>query len=785
MHASAMHTQNRIKQTLSEPSSIESIRDLLNNEEIRHRTDLARRACGQFGFYDARGQAQISGCLKALRELEAAGHFSLPAAPGKRGKSTSPRRLPDRLPPPVDVPSQAGGVQDLKLVLVQTSEELRIWNELMIAEHPLGAGPLVGRQLRYLIDSRHGWLGGFGFAAPALQLADRDKWIGWDRTQRQAYLHVVVAMSRFLLRPSVQCHNLASKVLSMSMAAVADDFERKYHYRPLLIESFVDLDHYSGTCYQAANWIEVGKTKGRGRQDRFARSALGVKAIYLHPLERDFRKQLGLSPDAGLGALAPAEGLDGAQWAEHEFGGAPLGDARLSKRLVSVAGAKAEAPGRAFSGVAEGDWAATKAYYRMIDQPEESGVTLTTILAPHRQRTLRRMRGQKTVLCLQDGSELNYTNLDQCEGLGDLKANQTGARTRGLNLHSTFTVAPNGLPLGVLKAQCLAPQAKAPDDKRRLDTLPMEEKKTFVWIEHYRDLVAIKPRMPDTQLVNVCDREADFFEMFDEQRRNPGVDLLIRAHHDRTINEEPFKLFAAARQASVQSRVRIHIKRQSARPKKSKQKSRPAREGRLAELALRTVHIQLQPPGYYSHKKHPDKAPIAITLVHALEENPPENTEPVEWFLLTTLPVATAADAERCLRWYTLRWRIEDWHRVLKSGCRIGDLAHESAERLRRAIGINLVIAWRIMLMTLLGREMPELPAELLFSDIELRTLSAYAKKKDLKPPVLLGEAVLLVAKIGGYLGRNSDPPPGHQLLWQGYTEFQFMCVGFSLLDSS
>jgi hypothetical protein len=102
-----MHTQNLIKQTLSELSSIESIRDLLKNEEIRHRTDLATRACRQFDFYDARGQAQISGCLKALRELEAAGYFSLTAAQGKRGESTSPRRLPDRLPPPVDVPAQA------------------------------------------------------------------------------------------------------------------------------------------------------------------------------------------------------------------------------------------------------------------------------------------------------------------------------------------------------------------------------------------------------------------------------------------------------------------------------------------------------------------------------------------------------------------------------------------------------------------------------------------------------------------------------------------------------
>jgi hypothetical protein len=170
-------------------------------------------------------------------------------------------------------------------------------------------------------------------------------------------------------------------------------------------------------------------------------------------------------------------------------------------------------------------------------------------------------------------------------------------------------------------------------------------------------------------------------------------------------------------------------------------------------------------------------------VIHALEEHPPPNTTAVEWFLLTTIDIPSPEAAEQCLRWYCLRWRIEDWHRVLKSGCRIEDLAHETAERLRRAIAINLVIAWRIMLMTLLGRETPELPAEVLFSDIELRTLKAYAKKRGLTPPVLLGEAVRLVAKIGGYLGRNNDPPPGHQLLWQGYTEFQFMCAGFALLE--
>ncbi len=176
----------------------------------------------------------------------------------------------------------------------------------------------------------------------------------------------------------------------------------------------------------------------------------------------------------------------------------------------------------------------------------------------------------------------------------------------------------------------------------------------------------------------------------------------------------------------MQGRLRVPIPKESARPKKSKQKARNARPARLADCAVRVLHLKLPPPEYYDNKE-----PVDLCVIHALEENPPSKTGPVEWFLLTTMKVSSSADAEQCLRWYTLRWRIEDWHRVLKSGCRINDLANETAERLRRAIAINLVIAWRIMLMTLLGRETPELPAEVLFSDIELRTLKVYAKKKE------------------------------------------------------
>jgi len=276
----------------------------------------------------------------------------------------------------------------------------------------------------------------------------------------------------------------------------------------------------------------------------------------------------------------------------------------------------------------------------------------------------------------------------------------------------------------VLKAQCLARGLKSETDNRPSSAISIEEKESFSWILGLRDCMEVSREMPHTRLICVMDREADFFELFDEHRQNPCVDLLVRAKYNRCTTEE-IKLFDAVKQSEVRSQLRIHVERQSARPKKSKQKARSKRPERTAEVSLRYMSLEIRPPAY-----HKDKAPIALWIVHVVEDNPPEDVEALEWFLLTTVGMRSAEDAEMCLRWYCLRWRIEDWHRVLKSGCRIEDAAHKTAERLKRSIAINLVIAWRIMLMTLLGRETPELSAEVLFSDLEIEVLGAYAKKK-------------------------------------------------------
>src|SRR5439155_10978762 len=170
----------------------------------------AESVCRQFGFVDARQRTQTAGCVKALRELERAGHFVLPAATSRGGTAKTARRLDQPVAEPIDVPAQAGDVRGLRLIKVDSLELMRVWNELMLCEHPQGAGPLVGAQMRYLIDSEHGWLGGFGFGAAALRLADRDRWLGWDAATRCKQLHRVVGMSRFLVRTSVRCQNLAS-----------------------------------------------------------------------------------------------------------------------------------------------------------------------------------------------------------------------------------------------------------------------------------------------------------------------------------------------------------------------------------------------------------------------------------------------------------------------------------------------------------------------------------------------------------------------------------------------
>ncbi len=761
-----MYEQNQIPATLASPEAMARVKALLAAAGAASRTAVGRQVCELFGFHNARGRPQLASCMQALRALDAAGRIELPA-PRHDHRRCRPRRLGRPVPAPIGVPERVDQVRGLALVAVENDGQRRVWNELVGREHPRGAVQHAGAQLRYLLVSEHGLLGALGFAAAALALAARDTCIGWDADQHGRQLHRVLGLSRFLIRPCVRCENLASKALSLALRRLPRDCQQRYGYRPLLVETFVEKSRYQGTSLAAANWLRVGETAGRGR---FAAGGarVGVKAVWLYPLARDWRARLGVAEPGPRPALELGEGLAGDVWAQHEFGAAPLGDVRLSRRLVHSVRMQAEAPTKSFPGAAQKDLAAVRGYYRLIDQPADSAVTPENILAPHRERTLGRMQGQTTVLCIQDGTDLNFAEHPGCVGLGYIGKNKRSAGTLGLHMHSTLVVNGEGIPLGVPQIQYEAPDGQAERGK------PLEERKTMRWIRGLRECAALAGELQGVRPVAVMDREADVYAVFAEQRRLGSVELLVRAQHNRALGKGAPKLFEAVRGEAAQGRLEIHVARLSARRSSRGQKGKEAREERTAPVELRWQGVALPDPDGRGEA-------LRLNLVHVREETAPAGAERLEWFLLTTLAVASRQDAERVLEWYRLRWRIEDWHRVLKAGCKVEYLGHRRGERIERAVTINAVIAWRLTAMTLMGRDTPELPAETLFAEIEIAALKDFARDRRQAAPDNLGLAVLTLAMLGGYLNfkRKRYAAPGHQVLWEGYTRLAAITQAF------
>lgn len=770
-----------IKQALSEGWHLAWVRRKLGLKATPSRTELAELACERFGFHDARGRPQVASCRKALRDLEAEGYFSLPPPALEVASQWRARRLEEAVPEPLDVPASVDALIDLRVLLVDPGDEdaMRVWNELIIREHPQGDRRMAGRQLRYLVSSAHGWLGAVGFSASALQLEARDKWIGWDREQQQIHRDRVINLSRLLIRPSVECRNLASHVIGTCLGRVAGDFEGRYGYRPWLVETFVDREHHQGTCFRAANFRLIGQTKGRGRNDRRHEAAEGRKDIYVYPLEHDFRALMGVPAERAsyLRPLALEDGQGAEEWAQQEFGAVQLGDKRFRDRLIKIAHDRSKKPDASYLEAVGGDRKAVKGYYYFVDSSRPE-ITPEAILAGHRERTIERMMAHETVLVVQDTSDLNFASRHHTEGLGPIGTNQTGAQSLGLRLHSSLALSAEGLPLGVLRSSCFAPEPYGEAGKQ---SRPIEEKKSFRWLEGHRDCVEISKMMPKTRILSVMDREADLFELFldaDPHRRRVG--LLVRAKHNRCLVGEEQKLFELVKGSKSSVRVSTFLPRQRWKKAKQGKPEQGAMPGRTAELTVKWERVVIRA----SSSPLRSKGPVTLWAVHACEENPPRGAKKIEWFLLTTETIENADDAVRMVRFYTLRWRIEEWHRVLKTGCRVQEHQNETAERLKRVIAIDAVVAWRIQLMTLLGREVPDLPCEVFFNEWEVRVLEAIEAdkgKRGLKPPFTLHQAIIIVAQQGGYLNRSNDPPPGSKCIWKGMIFLYGAAMGFRM----
>lgn len=738
-------------------------------QTVRDTADLTRGAlsrlvCGWLNWTDVAGRAKESSCRALLVKLERRGLIELPPArpvsfqPGELASASLQEQWPE-------LKTTLQRLGDVELVVVNGNRtHSRVWRAMMKAHHPLGDGPLCGAQLRYLIRSAQGWLGGLSFSSAAWRLGVRDEWIGWSEATRAARLPSIALNSRFLILPSVQVPHLASHVLGLATRQLAGDWQQRYGYKPVLVETFVDSSRYRGTCYRAANWIDLGLTEGRGRQDRTRQQEVARKHVFVYPLQRNWRKILTARLE--LPRLLPsARTRAPVDWVQEEFGRCRL-SAPLTERLMTMA---RDFWARPMAGIPEACESVSKmqAAYRFLSNED---VEFETLLQPHYAATEQRISevGEGSVVLVpQDTTSVNYTALRTVDGLGPIGTTVDGAQ--GLHLHSSLAMTVQGVPLGFVDAQCWVRDPQAFGKKAKRAALPIEDKESWRWIKSYQAVAAVQKRNPQVQLVSVGDREADIYELFEEALRDPsGPKLLVRAVHDRKVQDEPARLFETIQAKPIAGHQTLHLPRQ---------KNRAAR---VATLAIRFATVNLCPPQSKS-----GLAPLAVQMVFAQEVNAPAEAEPIEWALLTTIDVQSFEQACEKLAWYTQRWGIEVFHRTLKSGCRVEDRQLGHGDHLQACLAIDMVIAWRILHMTKLGREVPDLPAEAYFDHDECQVLIAHERKnrnrpKDAPAPSLY-EAIRMIAKLGGFIGRKSDREPGTETLWRGLLRLDGMTEGWRL----
>jgi hypothetical protein len=745
-------------------ATIARIEGILKADPSLSRRALSLRVCEWLGWRAANGKLKEVSCRKALLELHRQGRIVLPAAEESCFKRSCPEPSVDPLSEAPELRCALEELGEIRIVAVSSrySQASRVWNGLMQRGHYLGKGPLCGAQIRYLVESsRHGWVGALAFSAAQWRLKERDKYIGWTEAARRAHLHQVVCNSRFLILPSVHVPNLASRVLSRCMTRLVDDWTERYGYAPVLAETFVDPRRFAGTCYRAANWRRVGQTAARPTAYPNGKRAEGPKDIYLYPLCDNWQEVLCAEPEVALCSTPPAEAP--ADWTEEEFSRVQFFDERLKHRLFTLAADFFAQPGELIPQASHGSAAKTKAAYRFFKNPQ---VDMPTLLRPHIESTIERIRSHPVILAVQDTTTLNYT-AHPPEGVGPISTSENSAV--GLVLHDTMAFTPEGTPLGLLNVQCWARDAEQAGKRHRRHQLPIEEKESVKWLVSYRAVAEAQKLCPHTLLISVGDREADLYELFHEAAQDPhGPRLLVRAERtrNRRVEQENEQegLWPRMKAEAVAGTLQVAVPRRGSRP------------SRTAKLQVRFARVVLTPP------TRSKASPLSVWAVYAREvDYTAEVKEPIDWMLLTTVETESFQHACQRLRWYSRRWGIEVYHRTIKSGCRIEDRRLNETESLEACLAIDLAVAWRVHWLTWVGREKPNAPCDQILNEDEWRVLSAWATGAMAETAPSAQEATRWIGKMGGWLARGKHDHPGTTCIWRGLVRLPTLVQGYLL----
>lgn len=438
-------------------------------------------------------------------------------------------------------------------------------------------------------------------------------------------------------------------------------------------------------------------------------------------------------------------------WVANEVAGCRLKDQRLQQRLAVIVERLGAKPTASIPAACQG-WGETQATYRFLSNER---VEAGEILKGHSQATVKRIAAEPVVLIVQDTTFLEYIKDVVGKGLGTLRET---SREEHL-LHPSVAFTPARVNLGVLTHRFWQ-RPEEPVGHLRAQR-PIEEKESYRWVLGYNTACEVQRQCAETLVVSVADREGDIHEWFlaaAERDEEEQAAFVIRAKCNRRVAAQPQDtyLWEALEAAPVLGRTTIEVAAQA------------RRAARQACLTVRAHAVTFN----RGRRRGGHLPPVRVQAVYVKEEGPPPGAEPLEWMLLTNLPVDDFKTAKVILHWYRSRWEIELYFRILKQGCQIEKLRLETPERLERCLAIYMLIAWRLHHLTHLARAYPNVPCSAVFEDKEWRTiyLLHHHKRPPQKPPPLR-TMLRLLAQLGGFLARKGDGEPGVETVWRGYME--------------
>lgn len=446
-----------------------------------------------------------------------------------------------------------------------------------------------------------------------------------------------------------------------------------------------------------------------------------------------------------------------------EFANCQFGDARLTKRVQKLADLLGPKPNFSIPAAAHSK-ADIEACYRFFDNEK---VTPEKILEPHIELTHQRINDLEFVLLVQDTTELDLTRPEQqVDGAGPMDS----PSRRGAFHHPMVAFDAAGVPLGIVgqkswTREAIAEGTKAEKNKNRKAT-PIEEKESFRWLEGLGWAERTAAACPKTTCVCVGDSESDMYDIFAAARQNPreNLHLLVRAGQNRTTADGQ-DWAEQVRQAAKTGEQTVTVRKRKAKIGNGKSTRSRSREGRTANLEIRKAVVTLRRPARADRRL---PATVTVHVVLCEEVDPPDGQDPICWMLVTTLPIETDEDIQRIISAYCVRWQIEVYFRTLKSGCRIERRRFEQLDRVLNCLALYSVFAWRLMYLSLLGRECPDIDCEVLFEPSEWKSVYAIL---NLDAPAnrnpTLNELVRAIARLGGFIDRKNNNP-GTQTLWIG-----------------